>query len=121
MSKLRANIKSSEAKDRSDLFKLLCEKRGLDYKKTKSDLGVASIVSIQNIFDLCKQESLKFEVDFENKSCTVEFEEKEARAVANVDKIDPIFANQEEEEESDDDEDSEEDLDDDGSEELEFL
>ena len=120
MSRKRASIKSSEAKDRSDLFKLLCEKRGLDYKKTKSDLGVASIVSIQNIFDLCKQESLKIEVDFENKSCAVEFEEKEAPAVANVDKIDPIFAEQEGKEESDD-EDSEEDLDDDGSEELEFL
>lgn len=119
MSRKRASIKSSEAKDRSDLFKLLCEKRGLDYKKNKADLGVASIVSIQNLFDLCKQESLKIEVDFENKSCTVEFEEKEAPTVANVDEIDPIFAKQEGEEESDDDEEEEGEESDD--EDLSFL
>lgn len=117
MGKKRANIKSSEAKDRSDLFKLLCEKRGLDYKKTKADLGVASIVSIQNLFDLCKQESLKIEVDFENRTCSVEFEEKEVAPKANVDEIDPIFAKQDEED-FEDEEIEEEDLSD---EELDFL
>ena len=80
MGKLKViKASSSEAKDRSGIIDAICTFQKLDQAKLKSDLKISNMVSIQNIFDLCKLRKLKITVDFKSSEIEILCEELELK------------------------------------------
>jgi hypothetical protein len=76
---------TSEIKDRAAVIEQICSLQKLNTAKIKSDLKINSqMVSINNIFDLCKLRKLRITVDFKTSELEVICEELELKGEKTI-------------------------------------